>query len=121
MGTSDETAFNNRKDYVYPNSLYQNYKGEFVQNTTAFHPYTYYTDAGVGIPAGQQIVDATYIKLRELSLSYELPKRWIGNGKFLGSASVGFFANNVFIWTAKENYIFGLIKINKILVVSSLG
>lgn len=103
VGTSDETAFNDRKDYIFPNSLYQNYKGEFVQNTTPFHPYTYYTDAGVGIPAGQKIIDATYIKLRELSLSYELPKRLIGNGKFLGSASIGVFANNVFIWTAKEN------------------
>lgn len=45
------------------------------------------------------LYDATYVKLRELALTYRLPKRW--NEKFkIHSSSISVFANNVFEWTA---------------------
>jgi outer membrane receptor protein involved in Fe transport len=41
------------------------------------------------------IHDADYVKLRELSLSYSLPKEWIGN--FLQSATVGVVGRNLWM------------------------
>ena len=107
-GTAYETAYNpvtgqeNRDDYVVPNSVYKDASGVYHTNTTKMHPYTYYTDAGVGIPSGQMLVDASYIKLRELAIYYDIPKKYLGKTPF-GSASFGVFANNLFIWTPKIN------------------
>ncbi len=107
-GTAYETAYNPatgqavREDYVVPNSVYLGTDNQYHTNTTKMHPYTYYTDAGVGIPPGQMIVDASYIKLRELSLGYTFPKKYLGKMPF-NSAYFGVFANNLFIWTPKSN------------------
>jgi len=54
---------------------------------------------------GPFIHDASYLKLRELSLNYTLPKSMLGNGKFLKSATVGIIGTNVWlIAVAKDNY-----------------
>lgn len=55
------------------------YYGQFQSNTLA-EPF---------------IHDADYIKLRELSLNYTLPKEWIGN--FLSSATVGVVGRNLWL------------------------
>lgn len=96
-GTAAETE--KRDDYVFPNSVYVNSQGQYVTNTTEFHPYDWYTNV---IPAGQHIVDASYVKLREASLYYTLPEQWLKR-TFFGGVQVGVFGNNLFIWTAKDN------------------
>ncbi len=103
VGSSEETVKNNREDYVYPNSVYVDYKGDYVANTTPFHPYTYFTDAGKGIQPGRNIVDASYVKLREVSLSYDVPSSILKRTKYIGGATLSLFANNLFIWTPDEN------------------
>ena len=40
------------------------------------------------------VYDASFVKLRELSLGYDLPKRWFGNGGIDG-AGISLFARNV--------------------------
>lgn len=98
VGTAQETEY--REDHVFPNSVYQSSNGGYVVNTDrTFHPYNYYTNV---IPAGQHVIDASYVKLREASLSYTVPERWLKRS-FLGSATVGVFGNNLFIWTPSEN------------------
>jgi hypothetical protein len=52
--------------------------------------------------ASMELVDASYIKLRELSLSYNLPAKWFDKTPF-GGVAVGLFGNNLFLWTPKEN------------------
>lgn len=55
--------------------------------------------------AGPFVHDASYLKLRELSLNYTLPKSILGNGKYLKSATVGIIGTNVWlIAVAKDNY-----------------
>jgi hypothetical protein len=106
-GTSLETAYNNRQDYVFPNSVYETTSGGkptgnyVTNNSQSFHPYTYYTSTEQFAP-GQDIIDASYIKLREVSLTYELPKKWIKKTPF-GSVSIGVFGNNLIIWTPGVN------------------
>jgi TonB-linked SusC/RagA family outer membrane protein len=100
-GTSEVTAENDRQDHVWPNSVYQTSAGEYVTNTTPFHPYDYYV-AQEPFAFGQFIVDASYVKLREASLSYTFPDKWIKKTPF-GSATLSVFGNNLLLWTAKQN------------------
>lgn len=51
------------------------------------------------------IHDASYIKLRELSLSYNLPERLIGG--FLNSATVGVVARNVWLIAVSDDNVHG--------------
>lgn len=97
VGTAKETE--NRDARVFPNSVYENSAGQYVTNTKTSLPYDYYTDI---IPAGQHMVDASYVKLREASLSYAVPKSLVDKTPF-GNLTVGIFGNNLFIWTAKDN------------------
>ncbi|RYZ39705.1 MAG: hypothetical protein EOP49_30050 [Sphingobacteriales bacterium] len=96
-GVAKETE--QRDETVYPNSVYLSTDGQYIQNETPYDPYLYYT--GV-IPSGQHIIDASYVKLRELSLTYQLPEKLVTR-TFLGSASLGIYGNNLFIWTSKQN------------------
>lgn len=96
-GTAKETE--NREMQVYPNSVYLNSEGQYITNTTEYDPYDYFTSV---IPSGQHIIDASYIKLRELSLTYKFPENLLKR-TFLGSAELGIYGNNLFIWTSKEN------------------
>jgi TonB-linked SusC/RagA family outer membrane protein len=99
-GTAAETE--DREDHVFPNSVYLNYAGNYVVNTDReFHPYNYYT-ATTQTAVGRHIIDASYVKLQEVSLSYTMPEKWLKHS-FFGSAQVGVFGNNLYIWTAKEN------------------
>ncbi len=97
VGTAKETE--KREDYVWEGSVYQDYQGNYVTNSTAFHPYDYYTNV---IPDGQHIIDASYVKLREASLAYSLPSKWLGKTPF-GSCTIALFGNNLLLWTPKEN------------------
>ena len=100
VGTAKETE--DRLDHVWPNSVYVSEAdgNPIVANSDrTYHPYNYFTNV---IPDGQHIVDASYVKLREVHLSYMFPARWLNKTPF-GSASLTFFGNNMAIWTAKEN------------------
>ena len=100
VGVAKETE--NREDQIWPNSVYQSQADDhhYVVNTSfKYHPYNYFTSV---IPDGQNIVDASYVKLREIHLTYQFPARWLNKTPF-GKASLTVFGNNMFIWTAKEN------------------
>lgn len=99
-GTSQETAEGGRDPKIWANSVYINSKGESVTNTDRkYDPYIYYTTR---LPDGQNIVNATYVKLREIALTYRISKKALTKTPF-GGISISLFANNVFIWTHKTN------------------
>ncbi len=101
VGTSLETTQNNRKDYVFPNSVIQNKDGSYTDNTSlTFHPYTYYTTSV--LQPSQHLIDASYIKFREAALNYSIPNRFLLKTPFT-SISASVFGNNLFIWTPKQN------------------
>jgi TonB-linked SusC/RagA family outer membrane protein len=100
VGTSKGTE--RRDDYIFPNSVYEKTDGSLVVNTDRnFHPYDYYTTV-ISNAQGQNIIDASYVKLQEANLTYTVPERWLKRTSF-GGASVGVFGNNLFIWTPDEN------------------
>lgn len=104
-GTSVETAFNNREQFIVPFSVVDNGDGTFSTNTT---PLTYasnnirgYWNAINGF-GEVLIIDATYTKLREMSLSYVIPKSILGKTPFT-SANVSIFGRNLWLHTPDTN------------------
>jgi len=99
VGTSKETE--DRDLQVWENSVYQAEDGSFQTNNTPYDPYLYFITAGIR-PESANLVDASYVKLREVRIGYGFPRKWFERTPF-GSASVSFFGNNLFLWTPDEN------------------
>lgn len=98
-GASVETIQGNREGYIFPNSVYIDGSGKSVVNTEyQFFPQNYYTS----FIEGRYVIDASYIKLREASLTYSFPNRMLTRTPF-GSASISVYGNNLWIKTASEN------------------
>lgn len=101
-GLSEPTTVNGRNAYVWDNSVYQVANTNiYLPNTTRFSPYEYYTTQQAKLP-GQGILDASYVRLQELSLSYQIPQRYYERSPF-GALEAGVFGNNLVLWTANSN------------------
>jgi len=101
-GTSEETG-GNRNPQIWAGSVINTgtaTQPSYQPNTTAkFIPQDYYTNVQ---PAGQNVIDASYIKLRSLQLVYQVPANMLSRTPF-GHASLGLFGNNLFLWTPRVN------------------
>lgn len=54
-------------------------------------------------PSSQNVLDETFVKLRNLSISYDLPQSWCEKLK-MKSASVGLTGQNLFLWAKDYKY-----------------
>jgi len=50
-----------------------------------------------------QMFSSTYFKLRELSIGYAIPAKWMANGKFIKNARLAVTGRNLFLITPKSN------------------
>jgi hypothetical protein len=105
-GTSQESTVNNRNPLVWANSVNNVAPAGatpiYQTNTTKYSPYDYFVNVqGQNLPA-QGLVDASYVKLQEASLSYKIPAKYYERSPF-GALEAGIFGNNLLIWTAKSN------------------
>ncbi|HEX2845918.1 MAG TPA: SusC/RagA family TonB-linked outer membrane protein [Chitinophagaceae bacterium] len=107
-GSSSRTVAFNRERFVIPNSSYWD-GAKYVENTSV-----QVRDGGSGfwadgegayntVIATNYIIKGDYWKVREISLTYDLPKKVIAKAKFLKAASIGIQGRNLFIFTAKSN------------------
>lgn len=99
------TTYNDRRPFVIPNSVVlDEASGEYVENTTPIQ----LSDSslqdywGWGADEGRlfYLVDRTFVKLRNVSLTYNLPKKWIGPFQGIG---VSAYVNNALTWTPSSN------------------
>ncbi|MCR5519878.1 MAG: SusC/RagA family TonB-linked outer membrane protein [Bacteroidales bacterium] len=105
------TTYNNREPFIVPNSAVAVTDDDgkllgYAENTTPIYLndssyQTYFDEYGAGEGRLFYLVDRSFVKLRNVSISYNLPKKWIG--PFQG-ISVSAFVNNAYTWTAKDNY-----------------
>ncbi|SBV97518.1 SusC/RagA family TonB-linked outer membrane protein [uncultured Dysgonomonas sp.] len=73
----------------------------YTANTKIIDPQVYWQHISDNDPE-QFVYDNSYVKLRELTLTYDLPKQWIN--KFAQDVSVSFVARNPFIiWKNIDN------------------
>ena len=61
----------------------------------------YYNDHGYGNAGLAYLMDRSFAKLRNVSLGWNLPSKWTGPFSNIG---ISVFVNNVFTWTARDNY-----------------
>ncbi len=78
-GITKDTDFNRLETFVMPGVI----DGEGTPNTqqtTATNAY--FNNFGSQAPSEVNVIDGTTLRLREIALTYSLPKRWLGNGVF---------------------------------------
>lgn len=101
------TTYNNRRPFVIPNSVVDNGDGTYSPNTTPIYLYngsyqTYFNDYGYGYGGEAYLVDRSFVKLRNISLTWNVPRKWV-HAMQLSDLSLTVFCNNVFTWTASDN------------------
>ncbi|OON69136.1 SusC/RagA family TonB-linked outer membrane protein [Hymenobacter sp. CRA2] len=104
-GTSKETAAYGREPFVFPNSVTRNADGTYTPNTTVKTfdgGYDFWYDKLHGVFAEANIVKADFFKLREVSLTYDLPRALMDKTPF-GRVQVGVSGRNLLLFTPKSN------------------
>ncbi|MCD7721605.1 MAG: SusC/RagA family TonB-linked outer membrane protein [Prevotellaceae bacterium] len=101
------TTYNSRRPFVVPNSVVDNGDGTYSENTTPIYLtddsyQTFYDSYGAFEGGEKYLIDRSYVKLRNLSLTWNVPKKWV-RAMTLSNISLTAFCNNVFTWTAKGN------------------
>ncbi|SFS69878.1 SusC/RagA family TonB-linked outer membrane protein [Lutibacter maritimus] len=104
-GNAISTTYNNRRPFIIPNSVNDNGDGTYSENTTPvnFAGVTNYFGAGSN-PAYEayHTIDKTFVRLRDLSLSYVFPASFTDKMK-LSKFSVTLYGKNLALWTPEEN------------------
>ncbi|TKG91945.1 SusC/RagA family TonB-linked outer membrane protein [Puteibacter caeruleilacunae] len=93
----------NGLDYWVGNSVYEDGTANAGSNAMYMNPYEYWNQM-----RGKRIItpyleDGTYVQLREISLSYDLPKSLFANN-FLNGVSVGFVGRNLAMLYKKTDF-----------------
>ncbi|HLP52897.1 MAG TPA: SusC/RagA family TonB-linked outer membrane protein [Chitinophagales bacterium] len=102
VGSDPVTLYNDREDFVIPNSVYIGGDGQYYANTTAVSYQDYWTNF-ISQDYADNLVTATNVKLREISLAYSLPKKLMEKTKYIANIELSLFGNNVWMWTPKSN------------------
>jgi len=111
VGNAIPTTYNDRRPFIIPNSVVQkgtdtNGKPIYGENTTAITESTYdsywYPTSNLALTYQQRIIDRSFLKLREVSLSYRLPQKWASK---IGSSNLSLtvYGRNFLLWTPESN------------------
>ena len=106
-GNGAVTTYNSRRPFIIPNSVVSDGNGGYVENTTPLYLtnssyQTYFNDYGYGDGGEAYLLDRSFVKLRNISLTWNVPQKWV-KAMSLSGLSVTAFCNNVFTWTASDN------------------
>lgn len=102
-GTDPVTTYNDREPFVIPNSVVQNPDGSFSPNTTPIQDALTYWANFVSTTPAETLVDASFVKLREVNLTYTLPDKWLDKSPF-SNVSISLTGRNLWIKTDKDNH-----------------
>ncbi len=100
-GTAVTTNRYGRQPFIIPNSVIDNGDGTYTENTVEITEYEYFT-GGYDIPASTALIDASFLKLREVGVSYTLPQNVLGSTPFT-NVRIGLFGKNLKFWLPEEN------------------
>jgi TonB-linked SusC/RagA family outer membrane protein len=109
-GTGYRTAVYDRSAFIFPNSVTDNGDGTYTPNTTVAIANGngnngFWSDGINRNTTSNYVTSGTFLKLREASLSYDLPTSIVAKtGKFLKGVTVSLQGRNLFLWMAKDNY-----------------
>ncbi|WP_411973087.1 SusC/RagA family TonB-linked outer membrane protein [Sphingobacterium sp. Lzh-3] len=103
VGNATNTTFNERQPWLVPNSVKQS-GNTYVENDTQIsvnNQNTYWNPATNNSIYEQAVLKRDFVKLREVVLTYSLPKSVLGS-KIKG-VDFSLIGRNLFIWTPKNN------------------
>jgi TonB-linked SusC/RagA family outer membrane protein len=109
-GNAYSTTYNDRKPFIVPNSVNEVFdasgKPVYLENTTYISQANiddyWYTNNGKAIAYQNRILDKSFLKLKDISLSYRLPHGLADKIK-AENLSVTIYAKNLMLWVPKEN------------------
>jgi TonB-linked SusC/RagA family outer membrane protein len=106
-GNSYTSGQAGRERFIYPNSVIQTSPGVYERNTnvtTNNGSGSFWSD-GIRTNTGSNYVSsAAFWKIRELSLGYQVPARWLtGHASFIKNASIAVVGRNLFMFRASDN------------------
>ncbi|MEP6948431.1 MAG: SusC/RagA family TonB-linked outer membrane protein [Ginsengibacter sp.] len=110
-GSSIQTTYNDRRPFIYPNSVVQNGvdaggKPIYLPNTTPItenNLQDFYSEgSNPALGFGENIIDRSFLKLRDVSLSYMLSEK-ISSKIKVHNLSLTVYARNLLLWTPKSN------------------
>lgn len=99
-GTAAHTTQYNRETFIIPNSVIENSDGTYSENTIGVTEQDYYTN--YDIAPSEYLIDASYLKLREVELSYTLPSKFLEKTVFT-KVRLAAFGKNLKFWLPGEN------------------
>ncbi|WP_282036835.1 SusC/RagA family TonB-linked outer membrane protein [Saccharicrinis aurantiacus] len=105
VGNATKTSYNDRNPFIVPGSVIQNDDGSYSENTTPVdkqHINEYWNQTNNPSMSREHVVDKTYIKLRDLTLSYRFSNDVLKNTP-LSQLTITGYGRNLFLWTPKEN------------------
>ncbi len=113
-GLAEETAFNDREEWIVPNSVVQTGTDDdgnpiYSPNTTPLTMYgggnvrNYWAQIQGGSRNEAVLLDASYLKLREVALRYTIPTALISKTPFKG-ITVGAVGRNLWLRTQGNNH-----------------
>ncbi|MFI5193336.1 MAG: SusC/RagA family TonB-linked outer membrane protein [Chitinophagales bacterium] len=109
-GNAAITTYNDRKPFLIPNSVNQvpgtDDKPVYVPNTTQigenlFDAY-FYTNNNKPLAYPMRLIDKSFLKLRDVTLSYTLPAKWASRIKS-DNLMLTFYGRNFILWLPKGN------------------
>ena len=106
-GNAIQTTYNNRNPFIVPNSVNEvtvGGKTTYVTNTTAISSsdITNYWGAGGSDMGSYSLIDKSYVKLRSVVLSWDLPNSWFRKTP-LQEVRISAYGNNLLLWTPATN------------------
>lgn len=104
-GISKKSATNSRNPFIIPNSSYWD-GSKYVPNTSIYGPpaYRYFSQAVYTNANTNYLVSGDFWKIREVSLSYNMPAKWFGFTKnAIKGATLTLSGRNLFMFLPKSN------------------
>jgi len=107
-GNSTITTFNDRQPFLVPNSVYNTGTTEnpvYVENSIPIpwtNMYSYYNHSTNLAMYKNMVLDRSYLKLREVVLSYRLPDKWLKATPF-SRVDVSLVGRNLLLFTPSSN------------------
>jgi hypothetical protein len=103
-GNSPATVYNNRQPFIVPNSV-KLVSGNYVENDIPVGgsaAYSYFNESTNAVMSENFVLDKTFLKLRELTLSYSIPGKVLGKTPIKG-LELGLVGRNLLMWTPASN------------------
>ena len=110
-GNGVVTTYNGRNPFIIPNSVVEvegeDGKVSYEPNTTPIYMenssyQNYFNNYGAAQGGEFYLLDRSFAKLRNISLTWELPKKWLNRISF-ESIALTAYVNNVYTFTANSN------------------